>query len=114
MADDSVSVAQAEDKELVVEWFEETLYYAIEPLKVAVDRLFWHHQDDTEVLNSLMVLERLIVSAEDRLKEFDTHVQAHHGHVGLLQHKRRFIGMDARRVAGVSFLPKKEEEKAAA
>jgi len=66
------------------------------------------------VLNSLMILERLVVSAEDRLKEFDAHVQAHHGHVGLRQHKMRFVGMDARRVVGVSFLPKEEADAAPA
>jgi len=114
MAENSVSAAQAEDKSLVVEWFEEALYHAIEPLKVAVDRLFWHHQDDMEVVDSLMLLERLIVSAEKRLKEFDAQVQEHHGHVGLLQPKTKFPGMDPRRVVGVQFFPKKEPDAAPA
>lgn len=114
MAENSVSAAQAEDKSLVPEWFEEALYHAIEPLKVTVDRMFWHHQEDMEVVDSLMVLERLIVFADNHLRDFDANVRKYHGQVGLLRPKTKYPGMDAREVVGVSFLPKTEEDKAAA
>ncbi len=112
MADKALTVVADEDKDLVPEYFEETLYFALEPIKVALDRIFWHHQADKEVLGSIMVLERLVMAAEARLEAFDKGVDEHLGRVALVHKRMQYVGIDRREYVGARFTPKTTEADA--
>ncbi|WP_243311514.1 hypothetical protein [Fundidesulfovibrio agrisoli] len=110
MADELVTTAEDKGKDLIAETLDETIYMALAPLKEAVDRIYWHHQDDQEVVGSLMILERLIRAAEDRLEAFDKGVLEHLGVVGLYHRKLHFVGMDRREYLGAKFTPKASQQ----
>ena len=108
MAIELITANEGSDKHLYVEWSADVLYEALAPLKAAIIRAEHYHQDDTDVLDSLLVLDRLVESAADRLKEFDNTVREHHGEVGVCRAQYGHPRMSPKAIAGVRFRPKKD------
>ncbi|MBI4806660.1 MAG: hypothetical protein HY795_15655 [Desulfovibrio sp.] len=96
----------ADDGDTYVNWFADELFQAIEPLRVAIDRMGAYHQDNDAIAGDMMVLERLLEAAESRLKSFDQGIADHFGDVGLYRATYTHPKLSPNTITGVRFCPR--------